>query len=99
MHVQDPDFANHEIRQYSLTHAPNGHHYRIAVKHEPQGTVSGWMHGKAKVGDVINLAAPAGDFFLRAAPSMPVTLISAGVGLTPMLSMLHGLAAENIRRR
>lgn len=94
VHVQDPTFANHEIRQYSLTHAPNGQYYRIAVKHEPQGTVSGWMHANAKVGDVINLAAPAGDFYLQAEPSMPVTLISAGVGLTPMLSMLHGLAAE-----
>jgi nitric oxide dioxygenase len=94
VHVQDPEFANHEIRQYSLTHTPNGHDYRIAVKHEALGTVSGWLHEKAKVGDIINLAAPAGDFFLEAKPEMPVTLISAGVGLTPMLAMLHGLAAE-----
>ena len=94
VHVQDPDFANHEIRQYSLTHAPNGRDYRIAVKHEPQGTVSGWLHAKAQVGDVVNLAAPAGDFFLQAAPDAPVTLISAGVGLTPMLAMLHALAQQ-----
>ncbi len=94
VHVQGPDFANHEIRQYSLTHAPNGRDYRIAVKHEAQGTVSGWLHAKAQVGDVINLAAPAGDFFLQADAATPVTLISAGVGLTPMLAMLHALAKQ-----
>lgn len=94
VHVQDPDFANHEIRQYSLTHAPNGQSYRIAVKREAMGTVSGWLHAKAKVGDVVNLAAPAGDFFLQVDPATPVTLISAGVGLTPMLAMLHVLAKE-----
>ncbi|MGD8105156.1 NO-inducible flavohemoprotein [Pantoea sp. FN0302] len=94
VHVQDPDFANHEIRQYSLTHAPNGRDYRIAVKHEALGTVSGWLHAKAKVGDVVNLAAPAGDFFLQVEATTPVTLISAGVGLTPMLAMLHALAKQ-----
>ncbi|MDU4092453.1 MAG: NO-inducible flavohemoprotein [Pantoea sp.] len=94
VHVQDPDFANHEIRQYSLTHAPNGRDYRIAVKCEALGNVSGWLHTKAKVGDVINLAAPAGDFFLQVDTATPVTLISAGVGLTPMLAMLHALAKQ-----
>ena len=94
VHVQDPDFANHEIRQYSLTHAPNGRDYRIAVKREALGTVSGWLHAKAKLGDVINLAAPAGDFVLQVDTDTPVTLISAGVGLTPMLAMLHALAKQ-----
>ncbi|QKJ88244.1 nitric oxide dioxygenase [Paramixta manurensis] len=92
VHVQDTHFPHHEIRQYSLTRSPNGKAYRIAVKHEAGGIVSGWVHQHAKVGTVIELSAPAGDFYLDVTPETPVTLISAGVGQTPMLAMLHSLA-------
>lgn len=92
--VQHRSFANQEIRQYSLTRAPNGRDYRIAVRHEPGGTVSGWLHQHARQGDELLLAAPAGDFFLQAPAETPVTLISAGVGQTPMLAMLDVLAAQ-----
>lgn len=87
-------FANQEIRQYSLTRQPNGKSYRIAVKRESGGQVSGWLHDKAQPGDVVHLAAPAGDFFMDVPAATPVTLISAGVGLTPMLAMLDSLAAS-----
>ncbi|MDO6408930.1 NO-inducible flavohemoprotein [Pantoea phytobeneficialis] len=86
--------GNLQHRQYSLTHQPNGQCYRIAVKREDLGTVSGWLHDRAKVGDVVQCAAPAGDFFLQVTPTTPVTLISAGVGQTPMLAMLATLAAQ-----
>ncbi len=79
-------------RQYSLTHAPDAQAYRIAVKCEPQGTISGWLHHHAQIGDRVACAAPAGDFVLEAAPDTPVTLISAGVGQTPMLAMLDALS-------
>ncbi|MEN4927548.1 NO-inducible flavohemoprotein [Erwinia billingiae] len=92
--LQDKRFANQEIRQYSLTRAPNGRDYRIAVRHEPGGTVSGWLHQHAQVGDELRLAAPAGDFLLAVSPETPVTLISAGVGQTPMLAMLDVLASQ-----
>ncbi|WP_380183626.1 NO-inducible flavohemoprotein [Kalamiella sp. sgz302252] len=92
--LRDKGLANQEIRQYSLTRAPNGKDYRIAVRHEAAGTVSGWLHQQAKVGDEVLLAAPAGDFFLNVEPQTPVTLISAGVGQTPMLAMLAALAAR-----
>nr|WP_024965399.1 NO-inducible flavohemoprotein [Pantoea sp. IMH] len=92
--VQHKSFANQEIRQYSLTRAPNGRDYRIAVRHEPGGTVSGWLHQHARQGDELLLAAPAGDFFLQVPAETPVTLISAGVGQTPMLAMLDVLAAQ-----
>ena len=92
--LRNKSFANQEIRQYSLTLAPNRKDYRIAVRHEPGGTVSGWLHQHAQVGDEIQLAAPAGDFFLTVNPETPVTLISAGVGQTPMLAMLDVLAAQ-----
>lgn len=93
LYLQPDGFVYQQIRQYSLTQLPDGQRYRIAVKREAQGTVSGWLHDNAQIGDVISLAAPAGDFYLRVEPEMPVSLISAGVGLTPMLAMLHALAA------
>lgn len=81
-------------RQYSLTHLPNGRSYRIAVKQEAHGSVSGWLHQQAQVGDVVQCTAPAGDFFLQCRDTTPVTLISAGVGQTPLLAMLARLAQQ-----
>ena len=97
IHLQPASFAHHQIRQYSLTHLSNGKDYRIAVKREAQGTVSGWLHEHGRVGDVLQLAAPHGDFFLEVDSGTPVALISAGVGQTPMLAMLHSLAASEHR--
>lgn len=88
-------FPHQEIRQYSLTRKANGKGYRIAVKREDGGQVSHWLHNHASVGDVVHLAAPAGDFFMAVEAKTPVTLISAGVGQTPMLAMLDTLAAAN----
>ncbi|MCV2511261.1 NO-inducible flavohemoprotein [Leclercia pneumoniae] len=85
-------FPHQEIRQYSLTRKANAKSYRIAVKREEGGQVSTWLHNEAKVGDVVHLAAPAGDFFMAVDTDTPVTLISAGVGQTPMLAMLDTLA-------
>jgi len=81
-------------RQYSLTHQPNGTFYRIAVKREELGSVSGWLHNNAQVGDIVQCAAPAGDFFLQTEAATPITLISAGVGQTPMLAMLANLVEQ-----
>ncbi|MEQ9890243.1 NO-inducible flavohemoprotein [Pectobacterium aroidearum] len=95
VYVKHDSFANQEIRQYSLTHSPNGKSYRIAVKREAQGTVSGYLHDTAREGDIIHLAAPHGDFFLDIPASTPVALISGGVGQTPMLGMLHTLKQQD----
>ncbi|WP_409306525.1 NO-inducible flavohemoprotein [Pectobacterium sp. B1J-3] len=91
VYIRHDGFENQEIRQYSLTHEPNGKYYRIAVKREERGAVSSYLHNVAREGDVIHLAAPHGDFFLDQPTSTPIALISAGVGQTPMLSMLHFL--------
>ncbi|WP_374053662.1 NO-inducible flavohemoprotein [Xenorhabdus taiwanensis] len=91
IYIADPTLENREIRQYSLTAAPNGTSYQIAVKREPQGKISNHLHDKVQEGDIVMLAAPHGDFFLDVQPDTPVTLISAGVGLTPMMSMLQSL--------
>jgi ferredoxin-NADP reductase/MOSC domain-containing protein YiiM/ferredoxin len=77
------------VRSYSLSDVPDGHGYRISVKREGEG--SRFLHDHVKVGDVLDVAAPRGGFILRDG-SAPVVLISAGVGATPVLAMLHALA-------
>ena len=85
------------LRTYSLSDLPNAKSYRISVKREPHGAASGYIHTKLRVGDVIEAGAPRGSFVLRAR-DRPVVLISAGVGATPVLAMLHALAAERTTR-
>jgi len=85
------------LRTYSLSDLPNAEGYRISVKREPHGAASGYITTKLQVGDVIEAGAPRGDFVLRAG-GRPVVLISAGVGATPVLAMLHALAAERATR-
>jgi len=82
------------IRNYSLCNQPGSAEYRIGVKREPQGAGSGHLHSHVKVGDVLDVAAPRGTFFLTDGDN-PVVLVSAGVGVTPVLSMLHTLAGTN----
>ncbi len=81
-------------RNYSISCAPNGEHYRISVKREPLGLASGWLHDEAAAGDILKVAAPAGEFFLDGHPERPVVLLSGGVGLTPMVAMLETLVAQ-----
>ena len=85
------------MRTYSLTGPQNGREYRISVKREPHGAASGYLQTRLRAGDVLQAAAPRGSFVL-APGSRPVVLISAGVGATPVLAMLHALAAERGER-
>lgn len=80
-------------RTYSLSNAPGQGRYRITVKRELKGAVSRYLHDKLTLDDVIYSQTPRGDFVL-AHHDRPVALISAGVGVTPMVSMLHSLAEE-----
>eukprot|EP01133_Synstelium_polycarpum_P000380 gene380-447_t len=91
VHISHESLEFNAIRQYSLTTQPNGSTYRIAVKREDKGDVSTYLHTIAKEGDIVRLSPPHGDFFLDVDVATPVTLISAGVGQTPLLSMLHTL--------
>jgi ferredoxin-NADP reductase/MOSC domain-containing protein YiiM len=79
------------LRSYSLSGAPGAGTYRISVKREPHGAGSQFVHTRLHAGDVVQVAAPRGTFVLQPADS-PVLLISAGVGATPVLAMLHALA-------
>jgi ferredoxin-NADP reductase/MOSC domain-containing protein YiiM len=74
-------------RSYSLCGAPGGSSYRIAVKNE-RGAASGFMHDHVRSGDLIEVGAPRGTFILRPG-TRAIVLMSAGVGLTPLLAMLH----------
>jgi ferredoxin-NADP reductase len=83
------------VRSYSLSSAPGDGAYRISVKRD--GAVSTYLHTRLREGATVDAAAPRGDFVL-AAGAEPVLLISAGVGVTPVLAMLHQLAAEHSER-
>ena len=85
------------VRCYSLSGPPGAETYRISVELEPHGAASGFIHTRLHPGDVLQAAAPRGAFFLRSGTE-PVLLISAGVGATPVLSMLYALASTGSGR-
>lgn len=80
------------VRSYSLSSAPGAGTYRISVKHEPHGQVSSYLNTSLHPGDLVDIASPRGAFVLEEGTA-PVVLISAGIGATPVLAMLHQLAA------
>ncbi len=85
------------VRTYSLSSIPNAVTYRISVKQEPHGKVSSYLNRHLQPGAVLNAAAPRGDFVLDDGTG-PILLISAGIGVTPVLAMLHQLAARHSER-
>ena len=85
------------LRSYSLSGPPGARDYRISVKREEHGAGSQFLHTKVRAGDRLESAAPRGTFTLRSGQE-PVLLISAGVGATPVLAMLHALAAARSGR-
>jgi len=87
--------ASNEKRNYSISAGPNGRTYRISVKREDLGAASRFLHDQIQVGDVLSTTPPAGDFFLSDQPTRPVVLLSGGVGLTPMVSMVEHIAKEH----
>ncbi len=78
-------------RTYTLSNSPGESRYRISVKREQRGLVSRYLHDEVQVGDVILAGTPGGTFVLESGSTRPAVLVSAGVGLTPMLPMLHAL--------
>ncbi|WP_366916524.1 MOSC and FAD-binding oxidoreductase domain-containing protein [Streptomyces sp.] len=86
------------IRSYSLSGEPGTGAYRISVKVEPHGAASNELRAHIRVGDQLEAAAPRGTFYLTAGDN-PVVLLSAGVGVTPVLAMLHALARDRSTRQ
>ena len=95
--LEIPDLIDPVRRTYSLSSAPGGATYRISVKREPQGLASRHLHDHVEPGAILDTRHPAGDFMMTC-NECPVALVSAGVGVTPMISMLHTLAAEGSER-
>lgn len=86
-------------RTYSLSNGPGQGRYRISVKRHSQGVASRCLHDHVDVGSILSARAPAGDFVLDPSSPRPIVLVSAGVGLTPLVSMLHGLVCGGDSRR
>jgi len=85
------------VRSYSLSSAADDGTYRISVKQEPHGVASSYLNRDLQPGAVLDVAAPRGDFVLDEGTG-PILLISAGIGVTPVLSMLNQLAADHSQR-
>ena len=85
------------LRNYSMSSMPGAGTYRVSVKHEVNGAVSSYLHNYARVGDILEVSAPRGGFTLGSGDA-PVVLLSAGIGATPVLAMLHSLASSGSRR-
>lgn len=92
-----------QLRQYSLSDAPEQPWWRISVKREdeqqPIGQISNWLHDSIKAGDTVQTSVACGDFKPGIEGEDPIVLMSAGVGITPMISVLNTLAARNPNRR
>jgi nitric oxide dioxygenase len=100
------DFADgrRQLRQYSLSDKPGIKSYRISVKREdalegaPAGEVSNWLHANVQAGTILHVTHPFGEFTPDTESEAPLVLLSAGVGVTPMVSTLRRVAEVNPQR-
>jgi uncharacterized protein len=95
--LQLPGSAAPLIRTYSLSSAPSDNFFRISVKRD--GAVSKHLHEHLQVGDVLEARAPQGRFVVDASEPRPLVLLAAGVGVTPLLSMLREVLYQGKRLR
>lgn len=86
------------LRNYSLCGAPGAGTYRLGIKQETNGVASHYLFTQVGAGDILEVSAPRGSFLLHPG-NRPVVLVSAGVGVTPVLAMLHALAAGSSTRQ
>ena len=86
------------LRNYSMSGAPGAGTYRVSVKRETNGVVSSYLYDHVHAGDLLEVSAPRGGFILGSGDA-PVVLLSAGIGATPVLAMLHSLSSEASRRQ
>jgi ferredoxin-NADP reductase/MOSC domain-containing protein YiiM/ferredoxin len=97
LRIEPEDGRRPVLRNYSMSGPPGAASYRVSVKREPDGVGSGYLHTRLAVGDELDVAAPRGTFILDDTRA-PVLLISAGIGATPVMAMLHALAQEHSDR-
>jgi ferredoxin-NADP reductase len=97
--------GNPVIRCYTISDAPHGDTYRVTIKRipprddgGPPGIASAFFHDQIQEGDILDVKAPAGQFYLDPAGGLPVVLIGSGIGVTPVLAMLNTLITQESRR-
>ncbi len=99
--------AKPTIRCYSLSDSPNPAYYRVSIKKlppppknpdAPPGKASNFFHDHIHEGDILDVKAPSGHFFLDMTKQTPIVLIGGGVGITPVMSMLNAVAAKGFNR-
>jgi hypothetical protein len=102
-----PGRQKHLIRCYSLSDRPHKDHYRVTIKRikappddaaAPPGVGSNFFHDQLKEGDIVDVRAPSGGFYLDTSRELPVALVAGGVGITPLLSMLNEIVETGSKR-
>jgi len=86
------------LRSYSLSGPASTERYRVSVKIEPHGAAGMYLQERVRIGDTLDVSAPRGSFILQSGTE-PIVLLSAGIGATPVVAMLHALASERSTRR
>lgn len=88
-----------DSRCYSLSDDSTGGHWRISVKKNSNypGSVSRWLHEEVSVGDVLRVRGPSGAFYMQSDPDSNLVLLSAGIGITPMIPMLMSAIRRNFK--
>jgi ferredoxin-NADP reductase len=86
------------FRSYSLSGPLSRESYRISAKIEPNGAAGTYLREHVRVGDALDVSSPRGSFILQSG-ERPVVLLSAGIGATPVLTMLYALAAARSTRQ
>ncbi len=90
-----PQDGGGRLRSYTITSAPGAPHFQISVKRGSPGGASDWLHAHLAVGSPVEVLGPRGTFTLGQVDDLPVALISAGVGITPMVAMLQAATTNN----
>ncbi|WP_260734529.1 MOSC and FAD-binding oxidoreductase domain-containing protein [Tunturiibacter lichenicola] len=98
LRIPRPDGEPPLFRSYSLSGPLSAEQYRISVKIEPQGAAGTWLRDHVRIGNSLSVSSPRGSFVLNT-EGRPVVLLSAGIGATPVLAMLHALASAGSNRR
>ena len=97
LRLQRPGDGSPLFRSYSLSGPLSTERYRISVKIEPNGAAGTYLREHVRVGDTLDVSSPRGSFILQSG-EQPVVLLSAGIGATPVLAMLHALASARSTR-
>jgi ferredoxin-NADP reductase len=90
--IKENSNVNEQIRNYTISDSPGKGYFRLTIKREENGNVSKYFHDTLKIGDIVAVSKPSGNFYLQPNNSNTAFFLSGGVGITPMLCMLEYIA-------